>query len=636
MKAKITLLFTLLSLILSPQSVLAQTPEILYYNFNGTGTSVPNLALTPPVGSENATIMGGITQGGVGQCGTNALVGSGVASSTDYLNTNWNTNLGTGSWTISFWSSGISNNTTLYYIFGDPSATSFRCFTNGVAGANNWILRGGGLTDIFLNGGALTTPTMNTFVYDNVANNVKAYLNGVLVSTVAQTAPNIVGTSPFKVMGYGSNVGAPAGGMLDEFRMYNRALSDSEVLGLSTSATLAPTVTTPVTYAQGATAAPLTATGTNLLWYTTATGGTGDPIAPTPSTATLGTTSYWVSQTSTCGEGPRAQIDVVIVGPASTLNFDGINDRVSTTNQLLSNLNTFTLESWVYITTNSYQTIYSEGNTGNDNPMFSITKMPNTSGFEIVLRNSSASGLVVSSTIGNIALNTWSHVAFVRTSATTADLYINGVITDNFTFADPGFIDLNVSNIGVRQRVGFDGWVNGNLDEVRLWNRDLPQGELINNLNCELGAVQTGLMAYYKFNQGFDSADNSAITTLTDASGNSNTGTLNNFSLTGTTSNWVANGGVTTGNTCSIYLASASFDSSKFTYYPNPTSDLVHLSNDKEITEVVVYNLLGQKVLNKKYNALDVTIDLISLPANTYLVKVICGEKSNTLRIMKK
>jgi gliding motility-associated-like protein len=77
----------------------------------------------------------------------------------------------------------------------------------------------------------------------------------------------------------------------------------------------APTVTSPVFYCQNATAVPLTATGTNLLWYTGAIGGTGSATAPTPITTALGSTNYYVSQTSgttpAC-EGPRAQITVTI------------------------------------------------------------------------------------------------------------------------------------------------------------------------------------------------------------------------------------------------------------------------------------------------------------------------------------
>jgi 1,4-alpha-glucan branching enzyme len=77
-----------------------------------------------------------------------------------------------------------------------------------------------------------------------------------------------------------------------------------------TANTPAPTVTSPVNYCQNAVATALTATGTSLLWYTAATGGTGSATAPTPSTTTVGSTSYYVSQTQSCGESPRAVIVV--------------------------------------------------------------------------------------------------------------------------------------------------------------------------------------------------------------------------------------------------------------------------------------------------------------------------------------
>jgi gliding motility-associated-like protein len=84
---------------------------------------------------------------------------------------------------------------------------------------------------------------------------------------------------------------------------------------------LAPTVSTPVSYCQGATASALFASGSNLLWYTTATGGTGSSIAPTPSTASVGSTLYYVSQTLGICEGPRAVITVTVTAtpPAPTV-----------------------------------------------------------------------------------------------------------------------------------------------------------------------------------------------------------------------------------------------------------------------------------------------------------------------------
>ncbi len=78
-----------------------------------------------------------------------------------------------------------------------------------------------------------------------------------------------------------------------------------------------PVVSTPVTHCQFATAPSLTATvlpGHTLRWYTVPTGGTGSTIAPTPSTATSGTTNYYVSQMS------AAMIESIRVLIAVTVN----------------------------------------------------------------------------------------------------------------------------------------------------------------------------------------------------------------------------------------------------------------------------------------------------------------------------
>ncbi len=74
----------------------------------------------------------------------------------------------------------------------------------------------------------------------------------------------------------------------------------------------APTVTSPILYCQNQTAVPLTATGSNLLYYTQAVGGVGTAIAPTPITSTVGNTSYYVSQTVNGCESDRATIVVTV------------------------------------------------------------------------------------------------------------------------------------------------------------------------------------------------------------------------------------------------------------------------------------------------------------------------------------
>jgi hypothetical protein len=86
------------------------------------------------------------------------------------------------------------------------------------------------------------------------------------------------------------------------------------------------------------------------------------------------------------------------------------------------------------------------------------------------------------------------------------------------------------------------------IDEVRIWNRALCVDEIRHNKNVEINpAVQTGLQHYYSFNQGFVNANNPGETILRDLSGNNRNGELKNFSLYGTSSNWVASGFTSTG-----------------------------------------------------------------------------------------
>jgi Fungalysin metallopeptidase (M36)/Ig-like domain CHU_C associated/Immune inhibitor A peptidase M6/Secretion system C-terminal sorting domain/Fungalysin/Thermolysin Propeptide Motif len=78
-----------------------------------------------------------------------------------------------------------------------------------------------------------------------------------------------------------------------------------------TTTPIAPTVISPLTYCQGITAPVLNASGSNLLWYANAVGGTGSNTAPSPATTSVGSNTYYVSQTVGC-ESPRASIEVNI------------------------------------------------------------------------------------------------------------------------------------------------------------------------------------------------------------------------------------------------------------------------------------------------------------------------------------
>jgi hypothetical protein len=204
-------------------------PDILYYKFDGTGTSVPNLVQFPPAGTATATINGGLTQGGTGQFAT-GLIGSGGSSSTDFLDTGWRTNLTGSGWTISFYLAGAPPSSAgARYIFGNDSAASFRAFYGGAAGPNNVILRGA-FNDVVavgaING---TSGAVVHFVYSSATDDIRAYVNGVLVNTVPQATVSFSGTGPLKVGGYGTSPGLSSGALIDEFRVYRRALTATEI-----------------------------------------------------------------------------------------------------------------------------------------------------------------------------------------------------------------------------------------------------------------------------------------------------------------------------------------------------------------------------------------------------------------------
>lgn len=94
----------------------------------------------------------------------------------------------------------------------------------------------------------------------------------------------------------------------------------SDALSSPCTTPSAPVVVSPVNYNVGATATALTATGTGLLWYTSASGGTGSATAPTPATTTVGSTSYYVSQTVSACESSRSEIVVTVSKPTPKIS----------------------------------------------------------------------------------------------------------------------------------------------------------------------------------------------------------------------------------------------------------------------------------------------------------------------------
>jgi hypothetical protein len=307
----------LLAMSFSVSAAPVPVPEILHYKFDEAGTTVTNHASAPPAGTETGTIMGTLVQGGSFSAIAGELTGTGQVSTVDYVNTNWQTSL-PGSWTVSFFTSAVPASSTLWYIFGDVNAGGFRCFTNGVAGPNNWMLRGTGITDVYVNGAAVTAPHMTTYVYDQAANTIYGYLDGVLVTTVPQAgAPVISGIGPFKVGGYATNAGL--NGNMADYRLYSHALTDAEVANLYLYITTQTPLTTDTSHVDttcnggtDGTATAIPTGGTPPFTYSwSPSGGTG--VTETG----LAAGTYTVTVTDDFGD--TAQADATVAEPTAVV-----------------------------------------------------------------------------------------------------------------------------------------------------------------------------------------------------------------------------------------------------------------------------------------------------------------------------
>jgi gliding motility-associated-like protein len=87
----------------------------------------------------------------------------------------------------------------------------------------------------------------------------------------------------------------------------------------------APTVqSNTIEYCQYQNAAPLSATGENLLWYNSATAGTGSATAPSVNTNVVGSTDYYVSQSVDGCQSARTKITVTVEAKPSPPQVSGV------------------------------------------------------------------------------------------------------------------------------------------------------------------------------------------------------------------------------------------------------------------------------------------------------------------------
>ncbi|HET7115072.1 MAG TPA: LamG-like jellyroll fold domain-containing protein [Hanamia sp.] len=225
----------------------------------------------------------------------------------------------------------------------------------------------------------------------------------------------------------------------------------------------------------------------------------------------------------------------------NTLDFDGVNDSVTIPyNVKHSQILSIQFAVKVNANTGSYQTI--------------LTSAGNFTGYTFYVASDGTLQLF----LGNganwviaqgpaITAGVWTNIAAVYNgSAKTITLYVNGLPVTG----TPTSINL-VGNATFPMKLGGGeaGTVatpfGGQIDELRLWGKQLTPAEITTGITTGLTGTEANLLGYYNFNEGIGNGDNltppspNPVNTLTDLTGNHLDGTLYNFALTGNTSNWV-------------------------------------------------------------------------------------------------
>lgn len=237
--------------------------------------------------------------------------------------------------------------------------------------------------------------------------------------------------------------------------------------------------------------------------------------------------------------------------PGAALQLDGVDDYLSLTKNTTGNFesNDFTISAWVKTASSTSATIMAKRNNCATENYFDFGINANGILYAIFSQEAGVSQFLE----GNIAVNdgSWHHVAVVR-RALYLSLFVDGKL--DLQLETSGIANLN--NDAALTIGGFfcntiNQPFNGRMDEVRIWEKALGLCDINNSMLCQINASQGGLLMNLSLNSGVSGQNNTAITQATDASGKANHAQLNNFSLTGTLSNFMAPGAIVSSNACS-------------------------------------------------------------------------------------
>ena len=304
---------------------------------------------------------------------------------------------------------------------------------------------------------------------------------------------------------------------------------------------------------------------------------------------------------------------------ATKLNFDGDNDVIVINNVTTA---TFTLEALIKPLSNSPtgSSAYDgagilDSDVGGDADDFIFSILNN----KLCFWDGSANENLPGNT--DLFDGNWHHVAVVREENVGLKLYVDGVLDAQVNFNNSTVLNSNpkiyIGSAYVDQR-----FLNIEIAEVRIWNTARTLSQIDANKSNELVLPQSGLVSYYKFNQGIGGGDNTSVTTLIDETGLNN-GILIDFSLNGSASNWLYDG--------TLAVSDINLLKGTIQIFPNPSSDYIQIKALTKAEKFKIYNEFGA-VLKAGTTDDNMKINVQGLTNGLYFLKL---ESGKTFKFLK-
>ncbi len=305
------------------------------------------------------------------------------------------------------------------------------------------------------------------------------------------------------------------------------------------------------------------------------------------------------------------------------LRFDGTDDyaTVPHNNAYDFGFGNFTLEATVNLdalqTASNYPALLSTRLTGNTNSGFLLFFFQGQLSFQTNGVNHD------SSPNGDIRDGKCHHVAVVRSSTSLLSWYIDGQLTTTNTAANYNITTSGPIMIGNDLGGNLTGPLKGTIQEVRIWNVARSQSQILNSKDIQLLGNETGLVGYWRLNDGSGQS-------ITDYSSTNNAGTL------GSTLTPDINDPTFTAS-CHISIINGVENSNyrkDIIIYPNPSNGTFTINSGNILNgELTIYNSIGQSILYRDLNSVSETSISIATPG-IYFVNVRNEENQYTQKII--